>query len=363
MGVANALSSSAVVDVLDDILFTLGDGADQVLLNRSTVLNANTALTGALIGTPVTPALAANSLIIANATSNGDVLIAGNDGGHSRVAMFFDSSEPNTTLYNVGGTWSAGATTWTIPAVTLGGAVTGNAQTISNANVTVGASRTLDVSAGTLTLAANQISGDKVEGGTINAITITTLSASTINAHALGGTMTLGGNVFAAGADSLQVNTTAASTGFKIVNSYNGAAGVRLDFQSTGRTVPAVNDSVLEILARGNDLAPASKVYSTYLVKIEDATSGAAYGKLEIQLLANNTANTALTLSSAGALWTDASVDTLLYKVSGTQVVGARVVDAKIDDAINAGAWDATTAGVLEACRDALVTHGLVAAA
>jgi hypothetical protein len=72
----------------------------------------------------------------------------------------------------------------TLPAVTLGGAVTGNAQTISNANVTVGASRTLDVSAGTLTLAADQISGDKVEGGTINAITVNTLTLGTTLAGA-----------------------------------------------------------------------------------------------------------------------------------------------------------------------------------
>ena len=34
-------------------------------------------------------------------------------------------------------------------------------------DVTVGAGKTLDVSAGTLTLPYNQISGDKVEGGTI----------------------------------------------------------------------------------------------------------------------------------------------------------------------------------------------------
>ena len=111
-------------NILDDILFTLGTGNDQAMLNRSTVLNANTALTGVLIGTPVTPALTANSLIIANITADGDILIAGNDGGHSRVALYFDSSTPDTYLYNVGGTWTAGATTWTIPAVTLGGTIT-----------------------------------------------------------------------------------------------------------------------------------------------------------------------------------------------------------------------------------------------
>jgi len=51
-----------------------------------------------------------------------------------------------------------------------------------------------------------------------------------------------------------------------------------------------------------------------------------------------------------------------VLKVFGKQVVGQQVVDAKCDDAINAAAWDATTAGVLTALRDAMVTHGLVVA-
>jgi hypothetical protein len=53
--------------------------------------------------------------------------------------------------------------------------------TIATSDITVGTGKTLNVSAGTLTLADNQISGDKVEGGTINAITINTLGSTTGN--------------------------------------------------------------------------------------------------------------------------------------------------------------------------------------
>jgi hypothetical protein len=53
--------------------------------------------------------------------------------------------------------------------------------TIATSDITVGSGKTLNVSAGTLTLAANQISGDKVEGGTIAATTITTLTATDVN--------------------------------------------------------------------------------------------------------------------------------------------------------------------------------------
>jgi hypothetical protein len=51
------------------------------------------------------------------------------------------------------------------------------------------------------------------------------------------------------------------------------------------------------------------------------------------------------------------------YQVDGVQVVSNRVIDAKADDTINAVVWDATTAGVLTALRDAMITHGLIAAA
>lgn len=49
------------------------------------------------------------------------------------------------------------------------------------------------------------------------------------------------------------------------------------------------------------------------------------------------------------------------YKVDGVQVVSNRVIDARIDDAINSG--DATTDGVIDALRDMAITHGLIAAA
>lgn len=50
-----------------------------------------------------------------------------------------------------------------------------------------------------------------------------------------------------------------------------------------------------------------------------------------------------------------------VYKVDNTQVVGNRVIDARCDDAVNSG--DATTDGVIDALRDAMITHGLIAAA
>jgi hypothetical protein len=53
--------------------------------------------------------------------------------------------------------------------------------TIATSDITVGSGKTLDVSAGTLTLADDQISGDKVEGGTIAATTVTALTFGSLN--------------------------------------------------------------------------------------------------------------------------------------------------------------------------------------
>lgn len=189
----------------DDVLLKLGTTSDQVLLNRSTTLNANTAVTSVLVGTPVTPALAANSLIISNITTDGDILIAASDGGHSRTALFFDASTPDTYLYNVGGTWTAGATAWTIPAHTLGGAVAGGDQSFTNVGDMTFAAGSILASGGTntntLLIRANDttfitLTTAATDVCTMDAITMsgTWLASGTVTlpAFTLGGTITGG---------------------------------------------------------------------------------------------------------------------------------------------------------------------------
>jgi hypothetical protein len=50
--------------------------------------------------------------------------------------------------------------------------------TIATSDITIGSGKTLDVSGGTLTLANDQISGDKITGGTIGSVTITALAGN-----------------------------------------------------------------------------------------------------------------------------------------------------------------------------------------
>lgn len=85
--------------IRDDESLLLGTDSDIALRLRSTVLGANTALTGVLVGTPVTPiGPAANSLIISNITASGDILIAVNKGGTSYMAFMADASTGDTLV-------------------------------------------------------------------------------------------------------------------------------------------------------------------------------------------------------------------------------------------------------------------------
>jgi hypothetical protein len=97
MASGNPLTSTGAVDVLDDILFTIGNDADGVIVNISAGKAADSTITGVLEGTVDGRALAANSLVIANTFNDGDVAFYGSDGGNSQQFMFFDSSA--ATLY------------------------------------------------------------------------------------------------------------------------------------------------------------------------------------------------------------------------------------------------------------------------
>ena len=84
----------------------------------------------------------------------------------------------------------------------------------TSVGLNVGAGKTLNVSAGTLTLADNKISGDKVEGGTINAITINTLSANpTLSAGTANGVTYLNGSKVLTSGSALTFDGTNLSVG------------------------------------------------------------------------------------------------------------------------------------------------------
>ena len=84
----------------------------------------------------------------------------------------------NIAAFNLTGKLTAGSTEIEGSAFDING---GN---IEGCNITLGSEETLNIAEGTLTLANDQISGDKIQGGTIGSTTITTLTTAAIEATA-----------------------------------------------------------------------------------------------------------------------------------------------------------------------------------
>lgn len=133
-----------------------------------------------------------NLSVDGNITLGGDITLGDSDTDSITLGAEVDSH----VIPNIDGTYDLGTTTkeWrnlyldgtanidSLVADTAdinGGTIDG--ATIATSDITVGSGKTLNVSAGTLTLADNQISGDKVEGGTINAVTVNTLDFGTLS--------------------------------------------------------------------------------------------------------------------------------------------------------------------------------------
>ena len=151
----------------------------------------------------------------------------------------------------------------TIAEHTVGAGVTADGVIMKDGVVTAGltaeAGDTVDVSAASLVLADNQISGDKVEGGTIAAITISALSATsadvdggTIDGTVIGATASAAGTFSTLASDSVDLNggamdgvvvgatASAAGTFSTLTSASVAVTGGAIDGTIIGGTTPAV---------------------------------------------------------------------------------------------------------------------------
>jgi len=111
----------------DDTGVFIGLDQDDVIYHRTATLTADEELTGVIVGTSIHPATAANTFILSNITTDGDILILASDGGNSKAGIFIDASVPSTTIYNaimsapdISGVVTA-ASALTLPAFTMSG--------------------------------------------------------------------------------------------------------------------------------------------------------------------------------------------------------------------------------------------------
>ena len=84
----------------DDTVLTIGTGTSIAYKDDAT--SANTTVASVVLGTPVTPAVAADTLFIANQIADGDLLLATQTGGNTQAAMFVDGSAGTVNFYGAG---------------------------------------------------------------------------------------------------------------------------------------------------------------------------------------------------------------------------------------------------------------------
>ena len=183
-----------------------------------------------------------------------------------------------------------------------------------------------------------------------------TLAGLTLTSPTINGTIDVG-------AGSLEVASTGTMGGLIIRNTWTGALGCyfRTYFNTT---LPVDYDEIFAFKAYGlNDAESQEEVlYGEFIFLSADVSDESEDGLFRLYLINGGVRNNAMQVYASGHMWLDRGVDADEYfQVAGTQVVGARVIDARCDDAINSG--DATTDGVIDALRDAMITHGLIAAA
>jgi hypothetical protein len=150
---------------------------------------------------------------------------------------------------------------------------------IITGGLTLGATDTADLSAGTLTLAADQISGDSIEGGTICSITISSLVATTADIDA--GTIdnaTIGGSTSAAGTFSTMTTDSADINGGAVdgtvIGANTSAAGTFSTMTSAGVAVTggAIDGTVI------GATTSAAGTFSTLTSANAQITGGAISG-------------------------------------------------------------------------------------
>ena len=192
----------------------------------------------------------------------------------------------------------------TIAEHTVGAGVTADGVIMKDGVVTAGlvaeAGDSVDVSAASLVLADDQISGDKVEGGTINAITINSLSAGSADID--------GGSIDGA-----------------VIGASVSAAGT---FSSLVSGSVDLNGGAMDGVTIGAD-ASAAATFSTMTTASADINGGAIDGT--IIGAAASAAGTFSTLNSANA------------QITGGAISGASLTSDTVD--LNGGAIDGVVIG------------------
>ena len=232
--------------------------------------------------------------LTADGLTSGRVVIAGTDGVLSDDGDLTFSGD-TLTATKIGAFEAAGAIDFSDEAMTNVNIDSGD---IAGTNITVGSSKTLDVSAGTLTLANDQISGDKIDGGTIGSTTITTLTGTTITGTTIKNFATISSSEAGTGSfGRVEVDTTGSfghiiTPGGTISGSFQGdgsnLTGVGFQIDELSNTLTAVAQADLLVVADADGSNEEKKI---------------TFSNFEDQIFSNiNAASSDISIAAGGAI-------------------------------------------------------------
>ena len=312
----SALDSAPRSNVIDrtDSSFVLAD------------FNAATIFADTFSGT-----VSADSITTTNLTATGTVNFAGATVSNGGTVTTVDINGGTIDGTTIGHTTPDSGTFTNLKATTVdinGGTIDGT--TIDTSDITVGAGKTLNVSAGTLTLANDQISGDKVEGGTINAVTINNLTSGNVNID--------GGFI-----DGTAIGHTTPDSGTFTNLARTSPAGVTAGEYGSVTEIPVFRvdasgfiDSISEVTIQ--DASTSNKGIASFDASDFVVTSGAVSLATDITIDSNLQVNT-LTVTDSATIAGDLTVDTDTLHVDattnrvgvGTTSLGAKLSIANVD--------------------------------
>jgi len=183
-----------------------------------------------------------------------------------------------------------------------GGSIDG--VTMATSDITVGSGKTLNVSAGTLTLADDQISGDKINGGSISSTFVGNLTGD-VTGNVSGTAATVTGAAQSAitsvgNLTSLNIVGTTTSDFFVVQTNEDGTGSAPDVTLYRNSASPADNDYLGKVEFRGRNDNSQDVAYAQVISMITDASDGTEDGRMYLQSKVAGADKNHLMLDAAG---------------------------------------------------------------
>lgn len=276
--------TSGAVTLNDNLLLKLGSDGDGVMLNRASVLNANTTLSSVVVGTPVTQATPANSTVISNITASGDIVLMTNTGGNSLEAIRVDASAQQIHLGHgvfdvavadgsgllVGGFTQQAAAGATVEAQILGTAAADSA-------LLIGCWSTTDATAGSLIFAK---SGDAAIGGHTTVVSGELLGQIVWAANDGTDMASLSGAIQCVSSTTVAGNDTPGALVFATTSAGGTTVVERMRINHLGNVAIGATNSHANMLGPGLIIAQAGNDDLAIALKSTDVSTGLTTGTI-----------------------------------------------------------------------------------